>query len=903
MQSEAQTSGVKTTAARAFVRSLNILLKFARLYGFEHARTAEQFQTAWAELRAAMPEVGDSGLLLGVSSNQLLLDGVPLDSAPAERSFAQLLSAAGLSSIHFSSKIVQDDLSKFVRAFPTGSAKPSVLAEQLKVALADNSNLRVNELRFVAEDAELADVRMAANLTARTLGADAAQVKEWLNDPQKLLQLIAAAQGVNSESGRDTSNGPGAQAGAASPVASIEGHQTTAKPVSSGPPGEVEILGIFRLLGQMGQNGPPGSEMVPAQIQNQITQLPEHSQGMLQRALVALAAQAPSPATDHHMLVKLAEHLAVKFALEQYQRGDVRVSAVRQMLDRMNQEISCLRKVLGSHEKRIARAGILVESHFELLDRQFWAQVLDSGKRAILTSAEAWCIPARNIRSYVGELLGRGETELVQGVLRHYASCVASKESEARRTVAAGLSELAEVYGADDGTSLEFAIAKLGSQLCLERENELHTLQAAALARLCQEAVTRRNYPAMLRALDCAVSLEAQRPTTGQDLWPRLGVESRLAELLDDALRQKAIPEGLPSVMAKMPSIAADQLMTLFNRCTYREDCNLLTQIAAALDKPCLTYLRDLLRGNRPLEAVEALGLLSRLQPEAISEFLPSRLREAAPALQDRAVRLLACGGAPERGNLLLDLLPFFHVLVRPLALEEIGLSGTTHAILKLIPTAEEENSAVCAPYARLKAIEALGRLRGTPAAPVLHHILESKQLWRWTYPAELRIASFQAMQKIDPEWARDFLARSGLDEGDLSFTPLDPVPDSPWYRQRRYPRLRLTQPVPAVTINLKETCHLDIKLLSLSGGMATFDRHIGSGTVMELRIGSSMRTLHVHAIVRTARTQGLAFEILDITLEDRSRLRKLLTGQSMREPGASGVDSLRSGRIPRATK
>ena len=44
----------KTTAGRAFLRSLNILLKFARLYGYDHARVAEQLKTAWSELRAAL---------------------------------------------------------------------------------------------------------------------------------------------------------------------------------------------------------------------------------------------------------------------------------------------------------------------------------------------------------------------------------------------------------------------------------------------------------------------------------------------------------------------------------------------------------------------------------------------------------------------------------------------------------------------------------------------------------------------------------------------------------------------------------------------------------------------------------------------------------------------------------
>src|SRR6266849_3762533 len=67
-------------SARAFVRSLNILLKFARLYEFGHVRTAAQFETTWKELRSALDESGGSGVLLGASGTQILLDGVPLGS-------------------------------------------------------------------------------------------------------------------------------------------------------------------------------------------------------------------------------------------------------------------------------------------------------------------------------------------------------------------------------------------------------------------------------------------------------------------------------------------------------------------------------------------------------------------------------------------------------------------------------------------------------------------------------------------------------------------------------------------------------------------------------------------------------------------------------------------------------
>src|SRR5271163_1406049 len=103
----------KTTAGRAFVRSLNILLKFARLYGYDHARTAEQLATAWDELRTAVPEGAEGGLLLGATGAQLLLDGVPLEGSPAEKQFAQLLSAAGLASVQFTHHVTEGELAKF----------------------------------------------------------------------------------------------------------------------------------------------------------------------------------------------------------------------------------------------------------------------------------------------------------------------------------------------------------------------------------------------------------------------------------------------------------------------------------------------------------------------------------------------------------------------------------------------------------------------------------------------------------------------------------------------------------------------------------------------------------------------------------------------------------------------
>src|SRR5260370_30912600 len=188
----------KTASARAFVRRLKILFKLARLYGFEHSRTADQLDTAWKELREAIPAGGEAGLLLGATGSQLLLDGVPLEGTPPERQFAQLLSAAGLASIHFFSSITPEELARFAHAFPTGKAKPMELAQQLKAALAGANGIRINEICFVATDSSFREAQAAAQLTASTLGAEAKDFKQWLNEPQKLLQLIAAAQGSKS---------------------------------------------------------------------------------------------------------------------------------------------------------------------------------------------------------------------------------------------------------------------------------------------------------------------------------------------------------------------------------------------------------------------------------------------------------------------------------------------------------------------------------------------------------------------------------------------------------------------------------------------------------------------------------------------------------------------------------
>src|SRR5579864_8875255 len=211
MSPETQAGG-----ARAFVRSLNILLKFARLYEFGHAKTSAQFDTTWGELKQALEASGGSGVLLGASGHQILLDGVPMGSSAGERSFAQLLTSSGIASIHFSPGLTQAQFARFVRAFPSGNAKPSALAEQLKTAMGGDTSIKVNEIRYVAEDSSVAGIKVAAQLTAKALGAQGEKFREFFEDPNKMLQMILAAESARGGGGGGggaggPGHGPGGQ--------------------------------------------------------------------------------------------------------------------------------------------------------------------------------------------------------------------------------------------------------------------------------------------------------------------------------------------------------------------------------------------------------------------------------------------------------------------------------------------------------------------------------------------------------------------------------------------------------------------------------------------------------------------------------------------------------------------
>jgi hypothetical protein len=875
------------------VHSLNILIKYARMYGPDHKRTEAQFETAWNELQNGLPVAGEGGFLLGVSDNKLLLDGVPLEAGQVERSFGQLLSTAGLASLHFSKDVTIEDFTRLVRAFTVAGSKAQDVAKQIKEALSaagNQSTIKINEVKFVAADPLTGDISVAAQIAAQTLGPE---FKQWLNDPQKLLQLIAAAEGANAGGGQGSvvpfgsvPNMPGHWVAGPGPGA---GTATATAPAWEGgvvPLQEAEVVQAIRLLTRFGQvQGDPNVR--PEELQKELVEVDPNTRLNLQQLLGSLAAKATTEQQEGTpLLMKAAEHMAIRFALERYSKGEVKVNAVHQMMEHMSRQMDSLRQILKLQEEKMNKAGILVESHADILDRMFWAEVPESGKKTVLTSNEAPCVPPRNLRQFVEVLLDRDDRQMSADILNNYSSCLATKETEARRKTAIGLSQLADLYARLGGEAMGKAIHTVSEQLCVEKDPELQSLLSAAFVRLSQEASESKNYQAVDAVCSGMELLLEQRPVLVNDLRPRVGVENRIPEFIEEALHHDPVPADLLVVLRRTCQSGAEHLADRFFRCMRRDEADRLVDLVKAMGSPALVQLREILSKGQSRQASAVVGLLSRLDVDTLLELLPARLPEWNRFYHDIVVRQIAYGAAANRGRTLLELADVLDSAVLPGSIDEIGMSGDLTAAPPLLAMARPGEAASRSPFVQLKAIESLGRLRDTDALSLLREIVEAKKTFGWVYHKELRIAAAQSLSKTDPRYSAQILSESGIEPAELAIAPLDTAPACPWVRQRRYERMVLSRTISASIGSSWGKSKILIRELSLGGGMGSKEDNLRIGSEAELEISLGVRSkIRAHVLLRRARVNEVGFEIVNTDLESRYRLRRLLVEAMNRAP------------------
>jgi hypothetical protein len=548
------------------------------------------------------------------------------------------------------------------------------------------------------------------------------------------------------------------------------------------------------------------------------------------------------------------------------------------MMEHMSRQMDSLRQILKLQEEKMSKAGILVESHADILDRMFWAEVPESGKRSVLLSHEAPCVPPRNLRQFVEVLLERDDKDGAAEILNNYSSCLSVKEIESRRKTAIGISQVADLYARLGGEAIGKAVRRLSEQLIAEKEAELQSLMSAAFVRLSQEASSAKNYAAVNQVCAGMELISVERPVLIADLRPRVGVENRLPEYIEEALQIEAVPEELLGVLRRTSQAGAEHLADRFFRCMRRDECDRMIELVKNLGSPVMLQLREIMRTGQPRQASAVVGLVSRLDASTLLELLPARLPEWNRFYHDIVVRQIAYGNAADRGRTLLELAEVLDQFVLPEAVDEIGMSGDLTAGAPLIAMARPGEAASRSPYVQLKAIESLGRLKDAEAVAILREILESRKTFGWVHHRELRVAAAQALAKTDPRYSSQVMSDSGLEPGELAIAPLDLAPACPWVRQRRYERLVLAKTVTGTIGSSWGKSRIQIRELSLGGGMGTKEDNLRIGSEADLEISLGMRSkIRAHVLLRRARVNEVGFEIVSTDLESRYRLRRLL--------------------------
>ena len=275
------------------------------------------------------------------------------------------------------------------------------------------------------------------------------------------------------------------------------------------------MIQAIRLLTRFGQ-AQQDPNVKEEDLQKELTETDPNTRLNLQQLLGSLASKAATAEEeDTPLLMKAAEHMAIRFALERYQKGEVKVNAVHQMMEHMSRQMDSLRQILKLQEEKMSKAGILVESHADILDRMFWAEVPESGKKSVLLSHEAPCVPPRNLRQFVEVLLDRDDKQTATEILNNYSSCLGAKDIEPRRRTAIGLSQLADLYARLGGEPMGQAIRRLSEHLIHEKDAELQSLFSAAFVRLSQEASSAKNFAAVNEV--CAGMETDQHGAAGAD--------------------------------------------------------------------------------------------------------------------------------------------------------------------------------------------------------------------------------------------------------------------------------------------------------------------------------------------------------------------------------------------------
>lgn len=822
-----------------FLRTFQVLLRSFRLYRNNHPVLLENLDAAARYLRTVLDVIGPLTLL--VEDGRITITALgeaPLSDPRNElRGLANDLAHAGIRSLAF--------------ALETNVGELDTFAQLVNGAL----------LRSEAGASGAArTTQWAKRLIERHI--EAIQVNSPTQKVDTVLtSLIAALVAYGGTSQRE------AREGANAPVLA---------------PSFEELAPALRLLARLTPPLEAARGLSPQDAAKAIhATLAESSRETVRLLVGAVTQHSPREAEKPQpYLLRLSEALIFEFLGAEYVSGRLAATEVRDCFKRLGDEIVAAGAYTGPHSSQhlsaLATQWAMDTYHENLIER-FWIELAPREKSAVLRGPHAWCVPVPALRQTLKQLVDAGADaprREARHILLNYSRCLENQDAEARLSVAAGLCELMPYAESLWPHQLPEELSR-GALRALEKESvpEIAALAAAFTESLARVAVTRGDFAGFESIL---TALE-QSPRDGEHahvnaLAQRLVAQDRWLLLVDAALANRPLDPVLPRLLERDPERLLDRLTLLLTEPRGQESLPAMARLLRAIGVPALSLLETRLFEARRQRVTAAIKLLAAAEPDRLLRTLPRSLASWDWSLQDLAVSELARGGngrpSASVAFAFAATLQDAHPLVAPMMIDTIGMCQEGTAIPMLMEIAAGEHELLRDLFLRIKAVEALGRMRAAEAAELLRQLSERREGLTFAEPAGLRAAAEEALALIENKPSGAALVRASYGAAERS--------TNPYVVPRRYVRVPLGSPL-AAQIEGPSVAMARVRTISLGGAYLESSRKLAVGDSIKLEIRTGLRRIHSTAVVRNLGPDGGGVEFVHMKDDDREKLRRFV--------------------------
>jgi hypothetical protein len=834
-QGQLASAEVKPADVNRALHEMHVLLRSKRLYEKNHPRLLESLDASYELLRSAATAL--NGLELRVERGGIVvpkLGETHMEDPHGElQALAAELQRSGIQSLIFAKKFHVGELDTLAQLVKTALLRSE---EPIK-----HGSLPWWPARLVENGVEGIQVNASTERKVDTV----------------LASLMAALVAYGGNEPRESANTP-------IQVPEID-----------------DLVAALRLLARLTPPLEVARGLAPEEAARAIHgAMEEASRETVRMLLSAITVYAPRDAErPQPYLLRLSESLIFEFLSAEFSAGTLTPVNVHPMFNRLGDVLVGAGGYSGPHASQhlssLATAWA-TDTHREQLIEKFWLELPPREKSRVLRGPEVWTVPVVALRQTLGQLAAAGADaprREARNIVLNYARRLEIEDPAARRGVAAGLNELTAIIESLWPNQTPDDLSR-GAMNALEKETipESGALLAAFIETLGRIAVSRGDYAGFETIL---TTLErAPRDVEHEHvaaLAHRLVAQDRWLLLVDAALANRALDPALPRLLQRDPERLLDRLTLLLTEPRGGEHVPAMARLLRTIGVPVLNLLETRLYEARRQRVSAAIRLLAAADTERLLRGLPRAMASWEWNLQDLAVSEIArpanAASAHSAAFVFSAILADAHPLVVPMMIDQIGLSQETTAVAQLMEIAAGEHEILRDLFVRIKAIEALGRMRALEAAELLRQLAEGREGLTYAEPAGLRAAAEDALALLEnrPSSARVRAAFEAAAQSNSGYV----VP-------RRYMRVPLESPLRA-QIDGAQAGLARVRTISLGGAYLESPKKLTVGDSIRLEVRSGLRKIHFTAVVRNIGPDGNGVEFVHMKDEDREKLRRLV--------------------------